>query len=120
MQSLAFPLRLQENGLLRREEKTASLLALLQMMARTPQGSWQACPTFGLRDLFESNRHRADIARLAMERINGSLRDLQITGYVVSEVVRERDGNRETETFAITLENDTGTETLSTVVAYEQ
>ena len=42
VQFLAFPMRLGENGLLRRQERATALMSLLQMMARTPQGSWQA------------------------------------------------------------------------------
>ncbi len=120
MQSLAFPMRLQENGLLQREERIASLVALLQIMARTPRGSWQACPGFGLRDLFENTRQRADTARLAMLRINESLLDLQIRDFVVTEIVRELSPGRDTDTYAITLENAATAETVSTNVRYEQ
>ena len=114
MQSLAFPMHLQENGLLRRSEKSASVLALLQMMARTPAGSWKACPEFGLRDLFENGRGRADVARLAAERITAAFRELGIEGYAVTEVVREVSPNRDTDTYSITLQNAATAETLRT------
>ncbi len=119
MQSLAFPMRLQENGLLRRTEHSASMLALLQMMARTPQGSWSGCPQFGLRDLFEQGRLRADVPRLATERINGALDDLGLKDYVVTEVVRELSSNRDVDTYSITLENQATTETLTARVSQE-
>ena len=119
MQSLAIPLRLQENGLLRREDGTRSLLALLDVMARTPQGSWQACPNFGLRDLFEGGRQRADLARLAADRVNESLRELGMTDYVVTEVVRELSGNRELDTYSITLQHTGTAESISTLFAQE-
>ena len=119
MQSLAFPMRLQENGLLRRDERSASVLSLLQMMARTPQGSWQACPQFGLRDLFEHGRQRADLPRLAADRINGTLTDLGIHEYIVTEVVRELSANRDVDTYSITLENKTTAETLTTSFVQE-
>lgn len=119
MESLAFPLRLQENGLLRRDEKTNALLALLQMMARTPQGSWQACPNFGLRDLFEHGRQQADVARMAAERINQTMQDLGMNDYTVTEVVREVSNNRDTDTYSITLENAATAESLTTYVAQE-
>ena len=119
MQSLAFPMRLQENGLLRRTERSASVLALLQMMARTPQGSWSGCPQFGLRDLFEHSRTRADLPRLATERINVALTDLGLTDYVVTEVVRELSANRDVDTYSITLENVTTAETLTTSFTQE-
>ncbi len=104
MQSIAFPMRLGENGLLRRGESTAALIALLQVMARTPQGSWRACPDFGLRDLFEQQRQRADTARLMQQRINKTLRELGITRFLAVEVVRELSPGRETDTYSITLE----------------
>ena len=119
MQSLAFPMRLQENGLLQREDRSASLLSLLQMMARTPQGSWQACPGFGLRDLFEGGRQRADLARLAAERINDTLEDLGIDEFTVSEVVRELSTNRDVDTYSITLQNKATAETLRTSFVQE-
>ncbi|MGI4981527.1 MAG: hypothetical protein ACRYHB_14175 [Janthinobacterium lividum] len=112
-------MRLQENGLLRRTERSASILALLQMMARTPQGSWSACPQFGLRDLFEHSRTRADLPRLATERINGALIDLGLTDYTVVEVVRELSANRDVDTYSITLENVTTAETLTTSFSQE-
>ena len=120
MLSLAFPMRLQENGLLQREERVASLIALLEMMARTPQGSWRACPSFGLRDLFENTRLRADTARLAMVRINEALADLRITDFAVTEMVRELSPGRDTDTYTITFENSANAETFSTSVGYQQ
>ena len=111
-------MRLQENGLLRRGDRSASVLALLQMMARTPQGSWAALPGFGLRDLFEQ-RQRADIPRLAAERIRETFADLGITDYTVAEVVRELSANRDTDTYSITLENATTAETLRATVQQE-
>ena len=120
MPFLAFPMRLQENGLLRREDGAASLMALLQMMARTPQGSWAACPEFGLRDLFEHSRLRADTARLALQRMNQTLADLGISGYVVTEVTRELSAGRDTDTYAITVESTAKGQSFSTSVRYEQ
>ena len=113
-------MRLQENGLLQRGDKAASLLSLLQMMARTPQGSWRACASFGLRDLFEDGRQRADLPRLAAERINRSLQELGIESYTVTEVVRELSPNRDTDTYSITLQNAAATETIRTQMVYEQ
>ena len=118
MQSIAFPMRLGENGLLRREEGTASLVALLQVMARTPQGSWRGCPGFGLRDLFEQQRQRADTARLMQQRINQTLAELGIGRLVAVEVVRELSPGRETDTYAITLEGATA-ERVSTKLVFE-
>lgn len=119
MHSIAFPMRLQENGLLQRGDKATALIALLKMMASTPAGSWAACPTFGLRDLFESSRQRADVATLAAIRINEAFLDLGIENYVVTEVVREVSPGRETDTYSITLENSANAETFTTQVVHE-
>ncbi len=117
MQSLAIPLRLQETGLLEREEKSQSLLALLAVMARTPQGSWQACPVFGLRDLFEHSGSRADVAKLAAERVNETFKELGLEDYVVTEIIRELSSTRETDTYTIRLEDTTTAEVLVTAVS---
>src|SRR6201999_2093247 len=89
MQVIAFPMRLRENGLLERDSQSASLMQLLQVMARTPAGTWAACPEFGLRDLFEDQRLRSDVARLAMERINRVFVDLGLGDFTITEIVRE-------------------------------
>lgn len=120
MQSLAFPMRLRPNGLLQRQDAMAAVIALLQMMARTPAGSWAACPAFGLRDLFEGSRQRTDVGRLAMARINDVFADLGLHHYEVSDVSRELSPQRDTDTYAITINNTAAAESVVTVVAYEQ
>ena len=119
MRSIAFPLRLEENGLLRREEAPGSLLSLLQVMARTPAGSWAACPSFGLRDLFEDGRQRIDVGRLAAERVNQVFEELGIEGYRVSEVVREVSTNRDVDTYSITIVRPGYEESYTTTFAHE-
>jgi hypothetical protein len=119
MRLLSFPLRLQENGLLQRGSEAASVVALLQLMARTPQGSWAGSPVFGLRDLFEDSRQRADTARLVMERVNEALADLQLHQYVVTEVVREISPGRDVDTYSIALGMAGSDETVRTQVMYE-
>ena len=105
MQALAFPLRLQENGLLRRQDQAASVVELLQVMARTPAGSWAACPQFGLRDLFDDYRRRADVTKIALQRINEVFETLGLESFVVTEIVRELSPQREIDTYAITISN---------------
>ena len=119
MQTIAIPLRLQENGLLRRDDSVRSLLSFLDVMARTPQGSWSACPGFGLRDLFESGRQRADLARVAADRINETFQDLGMTDYVVTEVLREVSNNRDIDTYSITLQHTATADLITTSIARE-
>ena len=116
--SLAFPLRLQENGLLRRQDSVSAIISLLQVMARTPAGSWPGCASFGLRDLFESSRQRTDVARLAMLRINEVFADLGLTNFSVSEVARELSSGRDVDTYAITIEQGDGREGFTTLVSH--
>ena len=118
MQSLAFPMRLQESGLLVRDTQVSALIDLLQVMARTPAGSWAACPEFGLRDLFENQRLRADVARIAMERTNRVLEDLGLGEFTITEVVRELSANRDTDTYSITIVRAARDERFTTVVQH--
>ena len=115
-QALVIPMRLRENGLLERDSLAASLTQLLQVMARTPAATWAACPEFGLRDLFEDQRLRADVARLAMERINRVFSDLGLGDVTVSEVVREISAHRDVDTYSITLSHNEGRERFTTTV----
>ena len=116
MQSLAFPMRLKENGLLHRDSQEASLIQLLQIMARTPAGTWEACPEFGLRDLFEDSRLRADVARIAMERTNRVLEDLGLGDFSIAEIVREISPLRDTDTYSITIARADRGDTFTTTV----
>jgi len=75
----------------------------MQLMARTPGGSWKACPNFGLRDLLESGRRSADVPRLAQERANAALQDLGFTDFTVEEIVREVSERRDYDIYAVTL-----------------
>ena len=119
MRSLAFPMRLQENGLLKRDERATSLIALLQVMARTPAGSWLACPSFGLRDLFENGRQRADVGKVATDRINQVLTELGINEFYISDVVREISANRDVDTYSITITRTEREESFTTTLAHE-
>ena len=98
----------------------SSVVQLLQVMARTPAGSWQACPAFGLRDLFEDNRLRADVVRIAMQRINQSLVDLGLGEFHIVDIVRELSAQRDTDTYALTIGRHDGYETTTAVISTEQ
>lgn len=100
---LSFPLRLRDGGYLQRSEEPAAILALLQLMAATAGGTWAACPVFGLRDLLEAGRQRADAPRLATERANQALADLDIQGFRVAEIVREATQRLDLDVYTVTL-----------------
>jgi hypothetical protein len=99
---IAFPLRL-ENGFLRRTGEAEAVLRLIEMMARTPGGSWAGCPAFGVRHLFESMRVRPEGIRQAEKAINDALADLGITHYRVKSIQKEPGPNADTDVYTVTL-----------------
>lgn len=114
---LSFPLRVEEGGFLRRSERSNAILLLMQWMARTPGGTWKACPNFGLRDLLESARRSADAPRLALERANAALQDLGFTEFTVEEIVREVSERRDYDVYAVTLTSSV--ERYTTTIQFE-
>lgn len=119
IRSLAFPLRMQENGLLKRQDRMASVLDLLQVMARTPAGSWAGSSSFGLRDLFDGQERRGDVTRLAMQRINDCFADLGLREFTVTDVAREPNGQSGVDLYSITIENSGGDGPVTTLVSRE-
>jgi Holliday junction resolvasome RuvABC DNA-binding subunit len=89
----------------------------MQLMARTPGGSWKACQNFGIRDLLEAGRQRADVPRLALERANAALQELGFTDFNVEEIVREVSERRDYDVYTITLSS--GADRYTTTVQSE-
>lgn len=116
---LSFPLRLRDGGYLQRTEEPAAILALMQLMAATAGGTWLACPVFGLRDLLEAGRQRADAPRLAMERANRALADLDIHGFRVEEIVREASQRIALDVYTVTLVSTRDAGSLTTTFTTE-
>ncbi len=109
-------MRLRENGLLRRQDRTNAIINLLHVMARTPAGSWAGSPSFGLRDLFESRESRADIPRLAMLRINETFKELGLGDFVVAGMTKEPSSQKGLDQYAITIQSNMTDERFSTSV----
>lgn len=116
---LSFPLRLRDGGYLQRSEEPAAILVLLQLMAATAGGTWAACPVFGLRDLLEAGRQRADAPRLATERANQALADLDIQGFRVEEIVREATQRLDLDVYTVTLASTRDAGSLTTTFTTE-
>jgi hypothetical protein len=72
-------------------------------MARTPRGSWKGCARFGLRDAFEDARNLPEIPREAIEELNDTLRELEVTTYRVRSITREPGTAVGTSSFVISL-----------------
>ncbi len=113
-------MRLRENGLLVRQDRTASVLNLLEVMARTPFGSWAGSPGFGLRDLIESRDMRVDVPRTAMERINNCFRDLGLGEFTVTEFFREPGQRSGLDSYSVTIALAGVEGTVTTVLSRQQ
>ncbi len=106
---LAFPLRFDE-GTLRRTDEPAAILKLIEIMARTPHGSWTGSASFGLRDLMTGLEARRQPSQSFVQQLNDSLHDLGIDHYRVLSIVREPGSGSETDEYQVTFEvaGDTG------------
>ena len=84
--SVAFPIRIGDDGRLVRAERTEVLLHVLRAMAGTPARSWPHAPWFGLYEQFsEANLALEDQPRLA-DLLNEGLKGLGIHWATVSAV----------------------------------
>jgi hypothetical protein len=102
MSFIAFPLRL-ENSFLKRTGEPEAVLQLVEMMARTPQGSWPGCRAFGIRDLLEQVRMKPENVRRAVQSINEALTDLGITHYRLEGIQREPQTDRDVDVYSFTI-----------------
>jgi hypothetical protein len=94
--SIAFPLRLSR-GLLQKTDERDAYLMLLEIMARTPRGSWAGHSLFGFHDFFSeitkeglTQESRTRIAQTTANEINMVLADMGLTRYRVDSLVPER------------------------------
>lgn len=78
-------------------------MQLVQLMARTPAGSWPGCKTFGVRDFFEGMRLRPESLNHATQAINVTLQDLGITDLKLESITREPTANPDVDTYNLTL-----------------
>lgn len=105
--------------MLTRQDRLASVLHLLQVMARTPAGSWPGSENFGLRDLLEGRNRRGEIPRIAMDRINYCFEDLGLGEFAVTEFIREDMQQSGLDSYSVTIAL-VGTEaTVTTTVSRE-
>jgi hypothetical protein len=99
---IAFPLRL-EGGFLKRTGEAEAVLRFIEMMARTPGGSWAGCPSFGVRHFFENMRLRPEGLRQAEKAINDTLADLGITHYRLKSIQKEPGPNPDVDVYTLTI-----------------
>lgn len=94
--AVAFPLRL-DRGLLRRTDQQDAVLALVEIMARTPDGSWPGDPLFGFNSYFRSfmdrkltAEARKRLSAQVLQTINQTLKSLGVSEYEVISVEPEQ------------------------------
>lgn len=102
MSFISFPLRFQ-NAFLLRTGEVESVVALIQLMAATPSGSWGGCLSFGVRDIFEGARAHPDAVKAATEQINSALEDLEIKSYRVAGIAKEPATERDVDSYVVTI-----------------
>jgi hypothetical protein len=102
MAFIAAPIRLQ-GGLLKRCDEFEAIRALVQAMARTPSGSWKVSPHFGVRDFLVDSRRRPRPMQTLVAELNLTLQDLSITRYRVEAATREVPGQRDVDSYVLTL-----------------
>jgi hypothetical protein len=113
MSFIAFPLRLNKSFLQRCDEVDA-ILALIRVMAVTPNGSWAGSRHFGLRDLFEQARMHPELPAQAVQEVNRALEDLGITHYRVQAIVKDPQAKQDEDSYTVTLiSSDAGGQTVS-------
>lgn len=107
MSFVAFPVRL-ENGFLRRFDEPSAVLSLIEIMARTPHGSWGGSMHFGLRDYIQGAAGRPEATKMALDEMNRALADLGIDKYRVESIVREAGAAGGSDVYAISLSSSDG------------
>ena len=105
MSCVAFPLRL-ERGFLRKFDEASALLALIEIIARTPHGSWSGGSHFGLRDYLDSRAHRSEVPKAALDELNKTLQDLGLGKWKIESIVPEASAGNSSAVFNVTVSLD--------------
>lgn len=109
MSFTAFPIRLQW-GFLERCDEARAVLALVEIMARTPHGSWAGCPHFGLRDYFEAARLRPGLPQSGIRDANRALEDLGLSQVRIVSVERDGSADLDTDSYIVAIALGSGRE----------
>ncbi|MBI5083455.1 MAG: hypothetical protein HZB13_02510 [Acidobacteria bacterium] len=78
-------------------------MRFIEMMARTPGGSWPGCRPFGIRNLLESMKVRPEGLKQAEQAINDALKDLGITHYRLESMRRESAPGADADVYSLTI-----------------
>jgi hypothetical protein len=107
MSFVAFPMRL-DRGFLRRVDGPSAVLALFEVMARTPRGSWPGSVHFGLRDYLHATGAKSVTNKVVLDEMNAALEELGIQNYRVESLTRELPEGAGSAVFAISLVSGDG------------
>jgi len=118
MSFVSFPMRLK-SGFLRRVDGPSAMLALIEIMARTPHGSWRGSVHFGLRDYLNRSGPQSIAAKRAIDETNAALSDLGIDNYRVESITREQAQPGGAAVFAVSLVSSEGQSELFRVASEE-
>ncbi|HYZ84536.1 MAG TPA: hypothetical protein VE621_09040 [Bryobacteraceae bacterium] len=99
----AIPIRVHD-GFLKRCDPAEAIVRLLEVMARTPHGSWPGSPHFGLRDLFENARRYPESRQFALQELRQALADLGLNDYKVESIQLEEGSEMDRSTYTVVLE----------------
>lgn len=104
MNFVDFPLRVGESGRLAHAAgPEASILKLLEVMARTPRRGWRGAETFGLRDALAELWVRDEARLTTVRQVNAALDELGIDWVRVEDIRCERAAGGEYLSYSLTL-----------------
>lgn len=118
MSFVAFPMRL-EKGFLRRADGPSAVLALFEVMARTPRGSWPGSIHFGLRDYLQATGAKSVGNKAVLDEMNAALDELGIQNYRVESLAREQPAGSGSAVFAISLISGDGQSQVFRIASQE-
>jgi hypothetical protein len=115
-ESLALPLLIQPDGLLRRQDRADAVAKLIGVMSSTQRSFWPHAPWFGMLELFlEAKTDVSELPRIT-EAINVALRELGAEGVTVLSV-RNAPGQYGDRRFEISISEDGGIPSVRQVQA---
>lgn len=104
MNFIDFPLLVGENGRLAHAAgPEASIIKLLEVMARTPRQGWRGAEAFGLRETLAELRVKYEAHQAAVKQINAVLDDLGIDWVRVDEIKCEPVAGDQSVSYLLTL-----------------
>ena len=104
MNFVDFPLLVGESGRLAHAAgPEASILKLLEVMARTPRRGWRGAEAFGLRDTLAELQVKYEARLMTIRQINGALDDLGIDWVRVEDIACAPSTGDQSVSYLLTL-----------------